>query len=528
MSDKKHIDRIFQEKFKDFEATPNPQVWNNIQNKLNKPKKDRKKVLPFWYKLAGVAALLLLLLTVGNLLITGNSTVNSNKTKVVDTENTMKVKNATNSSDETEINSIVANTSNEKTNKTVNGTSSSENQIGDNNSEVKGNSNTAQIASEEGLKTKSINQTTPKVSKENSNKSITNPSYKTNTRDTRLTENTKDKVESEENFDKNPTKINNNKLIGNNNNIATTQTNGTTKTENQLQQLNNKTAENGVALKENTEAELEKPLVYDLNKTDLTIEEAIAANQDLIEEEKDEIINRWQVYANIAPVYYNSMGKGSHLDQQFASNSKSGEVNTSYGINVSYNLNNKLSVRTGLSSLNLSYDTNDVILYTNIASTGSTPSPFRNINLSNGNEGLTAISADNLSVAQVDNVLSPKSNAAISQRISYYEIPMELNYRIGNKKLGFNLIAGFSSFILDGNDVYSELLGEKTYIGEANNIRSMSFSTNFGVGLDYKFTEKFKFNLEPTFKYQLNAFENTSGSFNPYIIGVYTGFSYKF
>src|SRR5690554_3098871 len=98
MSDKKHIDRIFQEKFKDFEATPNPQVWNNIQNKLNKPKKDRKKVLPFWYKLAGVAALLLLLLTVGNLLITGNSTVNSNKTKVVDTENTMKVKNATNSS----------------------------------------------------------------------------------------------------------------------------------------------------------------------------------------------------------------------------------------------------------------------------------------------------------------------------------------------------------------------------------------------------------------------------------------------
>ena len=37
-----------------------------------------------------------------------------------------------------------------------------------------------------------------------------------------------------------------------------------------------------------------------------------------------------------------------------------------------------------------------------------------------------------------------------------------------------------------------------------------------------------KFNLEPTFKYQLNAYDNTSGNFNPYIIGVYTGFSYKF
>ncbi|MCX7551379.1 outer membrane beta-barrel protein [Xanthomarina sp. F2636L] len=568
MSDKKHIDRVFQEKFKDFEVSPNPQVWNSIQNKLNQPQKDKKKVFPFWYKVAGVAALLLLMLTVGGLLLNNNFSINTNNTKVVDTENTLK--DATNPSNETDINSTITNTSNEK-NKVVNKVSTSESQISNNTNKDEDASDKSQIASEEGLQSKPFN-----------NNNITNLSVKKNITDTRVTENTssKSKMSTEEKtteFDvkssiedgKNSTNLstsnsktdsrltknspteskktsdkysnknsNNTNNSTKNNNIAVTQSNSkdgktnlefdNTKTENQLQQLSNTTTETGIAIEENTEAEVEETVEEALNKTDLTIEEAIAANQDLIEEEKDDIINRWQVYANVAPVYYNSMGKGSHIDDQFANNSKTGEVNTSYGVNVSYNLNKKLSIRTGLSSLNLSYDTNDVILYENIANSSTAPSPLRNINLSEGYKSLTAISADNLSVGQIDNSLSPKSNAAISQRISYFEVPVELSYRIGNKKLGLNLIAGFSSFILDGNEVYSELNDENTYIGEANNIKSMSFSTNFGVGLDYKFTEKFKFNLEPTFKYQLNAFENTSGNFNPYIIGVYTGFSYKF
>ena len=36
MSDKKHIDRIFQEGFKDFEAVPSDAVWKNIEAKLAK------------------------------------------------------------------------------------------------------------------------------------------------------------------------------------------------------------------------------------------------------------------------------------------------------------------------------------------------------------------------------------------------------------------------------------------------------------------------------------------------------------
>jgi hypothetical protein len=198
----------------------------------------------------------------------------------------------------------------------------------------------------------------------------------------------------------------------------------------------------------------------------------------------------------------------------------------SYGVNVSYALSKKLSVRSGVNTLNLSYDTDNVILYESPSGNNGNPiNPLRNINLAQGSQSLNAFSADNLGVQQISDVLY---NAAISQRLSYYEVPVELEYKLVNNRFGLNIIGGVSTFFLDGNEVYSEFEEYKTYIGEANNVNDVSFSTNLGIGINYKFTESLKFNLEPTFKYQLNGFENTSGSFRPYIIGVYTGFSYKF
>jgi len=112
--------------------------------------------------------------------------------------------------------------------------------------------------------------------------------------------------------------------------------------------------------------------------------------------------------------------------------------------------------------------------------------------------------------------------------MSYFEVPLELEYALVKKRFGINLIGGFSTFILNNNEVVSEFEGRKTLIGTANNINNLSFSTNLGVGLDYKFTKTFKLNIEPSFKYQINTFSDVSGNFKPYIIGVYTGFSYKF
>ena len=49
MSEKKNIERLFQEKFKDFEAIPSQKVWDNIEEELQK--KKRRKVVPIWFRL---------------------------------------------------------------------------------------------------------------------------------------------------------------------------------------------------------------------------------------------------------------------------------------------------------------------------------------------------------------------------------------------------------------------------------------------------------------------------------------------
>ena len=95
-------------------------------------------------------------------------------------------------------------------------------------------------------------------------------------------------------------------------------------------------------------------------------------------------------------------------------------------------------------------------------------------------------------------------------------------------QFGLNIIGGMSTFFLSDNQVVTEFENYRTKIGEANNINDVSFSTNLGLGLNYNFSKTFTFNFEPTFKYKINTYIESSGNFKPYIIGVYTGFSYKF
>ena len=94
--------------------------------------------------------------------------------------------------------------------------------------------------------------------------------------------------------------------------------------------------------------------------------------------------------------------------------------------------------------------------------------------------------------------------------------------------MGFSIIGGFSALFLSNNEIYSVNKGQGSLLGKATNVNNTSYSANLGLGLDYKISKKVKLNLEPVFKYQLNTFNNTSGDFKPYFIGVYTGFSFKF
>ena len=78
MSDQKNIDNLFRDTFEDFDASPDPALWDKISDKLDaqEAEKKRKGVLfiPWLYKAAGIAAAIALLFFLGNEFVNSDGT----------------------------------------------------------------------------------------------------------------------------------------------------------------------------------------------------------------------------------------------------------------------------------------------------------------------------------------------------------------------------------------------------------------------------------------------------------------------
>ena len=187
---------------------------------------------------------------------------------------------------------------------------------------------------------------------------------------------------------------------------------------------------------------------------------------------------------------------------------------------------------TGISNVNLGYSTGGIDL-----ATGPVGVALRSIDYGDRNVVLSAFDRgelSNLPMPSADDPfgeITPKStggNAQINQNISYYEVPMELSYTLLDSKFGINMIGVFSTLFLGDNEVSVQDGNFRSSLGEANNLNSVSFSTNVGLGFGYKFSKRLRFNVEPMFKYQLNPYSDSSVSYRPYYLGVYSGLSFKF
>lgn len=523
MKEKKNIDSIFNEGFKNIEATPSPRVWKNIQTQLKKEKKERK-VIPLWIKLGGVAALIALLLTVGNALYTTSE--NSVSPKITD-ENVKQT----------------------------------EKQLHENSSEIENNASETKIASEE----KSVqNSETERVDpsdanslkkgkESNSSKNLfKNASHKTNTAVIASDNSKTNASEAKENFQENSTEKQRYKNNANeaNEGIAISKSNSeATKTDKIAKEANEtiikkkqeifEQSTNGIAnndtpkknAAEKNAVKTEAEAIKD-SESKKSIFDAIADNTEDKNTEKDKKQNpeyRWKVAPNVAPVYYSSLGNGSSIDPSFADNPQEGDVNMSYGVQVSYALSQRLSVRTGVNNVDLSYSTTGVEV-----GTGPAAYALRSVDYGGRDLVTTVVDKGSLANASPSNgfgTVSPKSTTGetrLVQNINYYEVPLELKYAVIDSKLGVHIIGGVSTLFLGNNEILVKADNFSSVLGEANNLSAVSFSTNVGLGLDYKLSKKFTFNIEPMFKYQLNPYTDSSVNFKPYYLGIYSGLSFKF
>jgi len=200
----------------------------------------------------------------------------------------------------------------------------------------------------------------------------------------------------------------------------------------------------------------------------------------------------------------------------------------SYGVQVSYVVNDKLQLRTGVHNVNLSYATNDIAFTPSIRATTLRSIDYDDnavfIDISNN-------ANQNEEFAETDDLQSggsTKSVGALVQSVGYIEIPIEATYKVIDKKVDLSVIGGVSTLFLNDNSIALEANGTTTPVGDSNSLNDVSFTTNVGLAVDYDITKHLKVSVAPTLKYQLNAYKDAASDFRPYYVGLYSGISYRF
>jgi hypothetical protein len=261
-----------------------------------------------------------------------------------------------------------------------------------------------------------------------------------------------------------------------------------------------------------------------------------------------------------SPLYsYRDLGSVNPSVNEYFNESESGKISYSGGIDVGIRAGKRLSFHSGLVYSRMGVSVNNILAVAEMRDaitenagyyTGAT-SPYIVSNsigsiersekaqsnyeyTSLNSESKRTETASNLNYMNPGGFYDPASNyvedeGTIDQYFDYLEVPFLVKYVVIDRKFDLKLLGGLSTNFLVGNSVVYNEGGKSTTIGSTSNIRTVSYSGNVGLGLDYDLRKRFRFILEPQFKYYLNSINSSSLITNrPYTFGLYTGFLFEF
>jgi hypothetical protein len=261
--------------------------------------------------------------------------------------------------------------------------------------------------------------------------------------------------------------------------------------------------------------------------------------------------NNWKMGMYVAPGY---SSYSSSYSETYAKNmnykGSDGNANVGGGFSVQYKTSKRWIVESGiyyaqngqqsenstnvfsrkenadyaLADAGLSYFSNQVRVENNTMAMNSTAGIIQFSSTPKGAELTGDFEAKNTGVA---NLVVPSSG--FSQVFEFMEIPLYVRYRVVDRKIGVELLTGFNTGIVVGNNAYIENQYGLQNIGETADISTFNISGTVGMGINYALGKHFSVAVEPRFSYYLNSINNNpSVDFRPYRMGFYTGVTYEF
>jgi hypothetical protein len=253
---------------------------------------------------------------------------------------------------------------------------------------------------------------------------------------------------------------------------------------------------------------------------------------------------RWSIAALASPTYYSQFSSGNDAVVKQMIASEQPMISYAGGVALSYKVNRRISVQSGIYYSSFGQEISGISSYSGFRDLQFSKGDNRNFEVlttsgtiytnnadiflidATGNRVQTQFTSDILDPVKAS---LPSINNSLKQNFSYLELPVVLKYKVIDRSLDINVIGGVSYNFLLSNSVYAINDGSKYPVGKTDELNMMTFSSSIGMGMEYNFSRKVSMNLEPTFRYYLNPFNDMPGSsIHPYSFGIFSGFSYKF
>lgn len=228
------------------------------------------------------------------------------------------------------------------------------------------------------------------------------------------------------------------------------------------------------------------------------------------------VIKRFSVFAYGGPLFF------SFPERKIVTDSTTSNITTKsatgFGVLFGYRLNSKLRIRTGLSFYKLKQSAANIKLnYTMATNELLPPEDFRWIDYNypygfNNSLIISTLGSNYQALINID------------RKLSYFELPLEINYTLLDNKFGINLTGGGSLLLLTKNEVFAYNENGKMYLGTWNAVAKTSFTGSFGVGLHYNLSPSLQLNAESLFNYYLDTYNDSK----PYSLNIRLGMQYNF
>ena len=218
-----------------------------------------------------------------------------------------------------------------------------------------------------------------------------------------------------------------------------------------------------------------------------SIEVKAAAPQYMPESSLTKGTERWSVGAMASPTYYSSFNSdNSELSNQLAASEQS-IMSYTGGVALSYKLNKRLSIQTGLYYSSLGQEIGGINSF----------GGFRPYDYTKGDHNFEVLTTsgtvytnnpdvflvasgpgERIFTAYTNDVFDPNKanlqyiNNSLIQSFSFLELPVMLRYKIVDKAIDLNLIGGLSYNMMLSNSVYTMVDGGKYPVGTDRRIKS--------------------------------------------------------